>query len=85
MPSRPWKEISINFITNLPLSKYRNYVYNMILVVVNRYTKILYYIPTIKKINTIKLTKLFFTEITLKFSILDSIIINRESIFISTF
>ena len=57
----------------------------MILVVVNRYIKMLYYIPTIKKINAIKLTKLFFMEITLKFGILDSIIIDRESIFISTF
>ena len=57
----------------------------MILVVVNKYTKILRYISTIKKINTIKLTKLFFTKITLKFSTLDSIIIDRESIFTSTF
>ena len=43
------------------------------------------YILTIKKINTIELTKLFFTEITLKFGTLDSIIIDRESIFTSTF
>ena len=43
------------------------------------------YILTIKKINAIKLTELFFTEITLKFGILDSIIIDRESIFTSTF
>ena len=85
MPSRPWKEISIDFITNLPLSKYRNYVYDAILVVINRYTKILYYILTIKKINAVELTKLFFTEITLKFGTLDSIVINRGSIFTSTF
>ena len=57
----------------------------MILVVVNRYTKILRYILTIKKINAIKLTKLCFTEITLKFSTLDSIIIDRRSVFTSTF
>ena len=57
----------------------------MILVVVNRYIKILYYISIIKKINTVKLTKLFFIEITLKFSTLDSIIIDRGSIFTSTF
>ena len=75
----------MDFITNLPLSKYRNYVYNAILVVVNRYTKILHYILTIKKINVVELTELFFTEITLKFGTLDSIIIDRESIFTSTF
>ena len=75
----------MDFITNLLPSKYRNYVYNIILVVVNKYIKMLCYILTIKKINAIKLTKLFFTEITLKFGTLDSIIIDRESIFTSTF
>ena len=75
----------MDFITNLLPSKYRNYIYNAILVVVNRYIKILYYILIIKKINAIKLTKLFFMEITLKFGILDSIIIDRGSIFTSTF
>ena len=45
----------------------------------------LQYIPITKKINAVKLIDLFFTKIVLKFSILDSIIINRESIFISAF
>ena len=45
----------------------------------------LQYIPIIKKINTIKLTDLFFTKIVLKFNTLDNIITNRESIFISAF
>ena len=41
MPSELQKEISIDFITNLLPNKYRNYIYNVILVVVNRYIKIL--------------------------------------------
>ena len=85
MPSRPWKEISIDFITNLPLSKYRNYVHDVILVIVNRYTKMLHYILTIKKINAVKLIELFIIEIILKFGKLDGIMINRGSIFTSTF
>ena len=40
-------------------------------------------IPT--KINIIKLTKLFFIKIILKFNILDNIIIDKGSIFTSTF
>ena len=85
MPSEPQKEISIDFITNLLSNKYRNCVYNTILVVVNRYIKILRYIPTTKKINTIKLIDLFYTKIILKYSKLYSIITNKGSIFTSTF
>ena len=45
----------------------------------------LQYISITKKINAVKLIDLFFIKIVLKFSTLDSIIINRESIFISAF
>ncbi|KEQ78298.1 hypothetical protein M438DRAFT_286101, partial [Aureobasidium pullulans EXF-150] len=38
--------LSIDFITDLPLSKYYNEVFNLILVIVDRYTKITKYIPT---------------------------------------
>ena len=43
---------------NLSSSKYKNYIYNAILVIINRYIKIAIYILTIKKINAIKLEKL---------------------------
>ena len=43
------------------------------------------YIPTIKKINIVELTELFFIEIALKFGTLDNIITDRGSIFTSTF
>ena len=45
----------MNFITDLPLSKHKYCVYDAILVVVNRYTKMIVYIPTIKKINAVDL------------------------------
>ena len=45
----------------------------------------LYYILTIKKINAVELTELFIIEIILKFSKLDGIVIDRGSIFTSTF
>ena len=85
MLSRPWKEISIDFITNFPLSKYRNCVHDVILMVVNRYIKMLRYIPTTKKINAVELTELFITEIVLKFGKPDGIIMDRGSIFTSAF
>ncbi len=38
-PEGIWKEILINFITGLPPSLYREIIYDAILVVVNRYSK----------------------------------------------
>ena len=43
---------------NLPSSKYKNYIYDVILVIINRYIKIAIYISIIKKINAIKLEEL---------------------------
>ncbi len=40
-PEGIWKEILINFIINLPLSLYRGIVYDAILVVVNKYLKMI--------------------------------------------
>ena len=48
----------MNFIIDLLSSKYKYYVYNAILIVMNRYIKIIIYISTIKKINAIELKKL---------------------------
>ena len=45
----------MDFITDLPPSKRNDIIYDAILVIVDRYTKMTCYLPTIKKINTIKL------------------------------
>ena len=57
--SLPWIYLLINFIIGLLLSKFYNKVYNIILIVVDRYIKIARYIPYIKKIFILKLTKYF--------------------------
>ena len=49
----------MDFIIGLPLSKFYNKVYNIILIVVNKYIKITRYILYIKKIFTLELTKYF--------------------------
>jgi hypothetical protein len=43
----------MNFIINLPPSKYRGTIYNIIFIVINRVIKIIRYIFIIIKINTI--------------------------------
>ena len=60
-------------------------MYDAILIVVNRYIKIIVYISIIKKINAIELKKLLMREVFLKFGALEDIITNREFVFTSTF
>jgi len=55
IPKRVWTHISIDFITKLPLAQ----GYNSILVVVNRFTKMAYFIPTTEKMSTKGLAQLF--------------------------
>jgi len=45
--------ISINFIINLPPSKYKGTIYNIIFIVINPFTKIVKYIFIIIKIDTV--------------------------------
>ena len=55
IPKKLWSHISADFITKLPLAQ----GYDLILVVVDRLTKIAYFIPTIEKILAEELTRLF--------------------------
>ena len=55
IPEKPWTHILVDFIIKLLLAQR----YNLILVVVNRLTKIVYFIPTIEKILAEGLARLF--------------------------
>ena len=61
LPSKPFESISIDFITDLPYSidKTTGVVYDSILVIVNRYTKISKYILYKKTTSIEDLTDLF--------------------------
>ena len=68
-PDGPWQEITMDFITGLPLSKRNTVVYNACLMVVNRYTKMAKYIPTHKMIDAPMLTQVFLDEIVRNFGV----------------
>ena len=80
-----WKEITMNFITNLSLSKWKEVMYDLILVIVNHYMKIMYYLSMKKTWTVVKLAELFFKEVTLRYEILNDIIINKNTLFINAF
>ena len=55
IPKKPWMHISADFITKLPLAQ----GYGLILVVVDRLTKMVYFISTMEKMLVEGLTRLF--------------------------
>jgi hypothetical protein len=69
----------------LPSSRRRNNVYNLILIIINKYTKIMKYILIIKKIIIIKLINIFINDIIFKYENSKKIIFDRNLIFINTF
>ncbi len=53
--------------------------------IVNHYMKMTRYLFTKKTLTVIKLAELFFEKIALKYEVLNDIVIDRNSLFISAF
>ena len=85
MSKMSWKEIFMNFIIDLSLSKREDVVYNAIFVIVNKCTKMIKYLSMIIKIDVTELTKLFFEQIVLHFDMSTDIINDKNSLFINVF
>jgi len=60
-------------------------VYDSILVIVDYYMKMMHYLSIKKTLTVIELAELFFEKIVLKYEVLNDIIINKDSLFISAF
>lgn len=75
----------MDFITGLPPSKRNKYVYDSILVVVDRYTKMAIYLPTSITINAAELAELFIEHIVCRFGTPKGIVSDRGSVFTSAF
>jgi transposase InsO family protein len=84
-PSRPWKEISIDLITQLPVSMRGTEDYNAILTIVDRYTKMAIFLPIRDDIAAPELAELIHTEVELKFGPPAGIVTDRDSRITSKF
>ena len=73
IPEKPWTHISADFITKLPLAQ----GYNSILVVVDRLTKIVHFIPTMEKTSAEELARLFRDNVWKLHGLPESIISDR--------
>jgi len=73
IPEKPWTHISADFITKLPLAQ----GYDSILVVVDRLTKMVYFIPTTEKMSAEGLARLFRDNVWKLHGLPESIISDR--------
>ena len=75
----------MNFIIDLFLSKRDKVVYNLILVIIDKYKKMIKYLLISIKIDVLKLTNVFFEKIILHFNMSINILNDRNSLFINAF
>ena len=81
-PARRWDQVSIDLIILLPRSSRG---YDAILVVVDKYSKMIHCIPTTTTVTAPQLAKLFFNEIVRHHGVPSSIISDRDPRFTSSF
>ncbi|MBW0574325.1 hypothetical protein O181_114040, partial [Austropuccinia psidii MF-1] len=77
MPNVPWICLSMNFITQLPLSN----SFDSILDIVDRFSKMAVFIPTMSSITSLDLAHLFIKNIFSKHGLPSSIASDRGSLF----
>ena len=80
-----WKEIFMNFVIGLSPNKRDKVVYNLILMIVDKCTKIIKYLSIIIKIDVAKLTNVFFKKIVLYFDMPADIVNDKNFLFINVF
>ena len=73
IPEKAWSHISADFITKLPLAQ----GYDVILVVVDRFTKMGHFIPTMERTSTEGLARLFRDNVWKLHGLPDNIISDR--------
>lgn len=85
VPTKPWQEISMDFITDLPKSRWRGGTYDSILVVCDRLTKLVLYIPTVKTIKAQDLADIFIDEVVHRYGCPLGAVTDRGSVFTSAY
>ena len=73
----------MNFIIKFLLLKLYKREFDLILITINYYIKIIYYLPTIIIVNIEELANLFIENILTKYNTLKLIILDRGSLFTS--
>ncbi|MBW0491760.1 hypothetical protein O181_031475 [Austropuccinia psidii MF-1] len=81
IPSVLWNSLSMDFITQLPLSN----KFNSILVAVDRFSQMAIFIPTYGTITSLELSQIFISHVSSKHGLPVKIVSDRVSSFVSSF
>jgi RNase H-like domain found in reverse transcriptase/Reverse transcriptase (RNA-dependent DNA polymerase)/Integrase zinc binding domain/Chromo (CHRromatin Organisation MOdifier) domain/Integrase core domain len=84
-PSRPWAEISMDWITGLPPSFKGDCEYNSILTIVDRYTKMAIFLPVKDTMDAAEMAELLYNELECRFGPPTGIVSDRDSRITSQF
>lgn len=82
VPSVAWEQVSMDLITQLPLTRNKH---DAIVVFVDKLTKMTHIVPTTTKVTAPELAKLFFREVVRLHGIPKSIVSDRDPRFTSNF
>ena len=86
VPTHCWKDLSMDFVTGLPISTdWKGDSYDSILVIVDRLTKMVYYKPVKVTIDTPGLAEVIIDIVVKHHGLPDSIVTDRGSFFTSKF
>jgi hypothetical protein len=84
LPKGPWQDISMDFITGLPPSLHRGVACDSILVIVDRYSKMVILTPCVNTIDAPGLGQIVLEKVVAKYGAPRSIVSDRGSLFTST-
>ena len=82
-PGSPWQRIDMDMITNLPKTSKTSY--DCILVVINYFTKISYFVPYKKSLNTKQTTNLLMDTVIRHYGLPLTIVSNKDKYWINKF
>ena len=82
IPTKPWEQVSMDLITQLPRTKSGN---DAIVVIVDKFTKMVHYAATTTTVNADRLAHIFWKEIVRHHGIPKSIVSDRDPRFTSLF
>ena len=86
VPTHQWKDLSIDFVTGLPLSAdWKGDSYNSILLIINQLTKMVHYEPIKVTIDAPGLAEVIIDVVIWHHGLPNSIVTNRGSFFTSKF
>ena len=85
IPDRLWQELTMDMITDLPLSEHDGQKYDAILVIVDRYTKMNLYVPTTKRCTSVELAQILMERVVRQYGVPAGLLTDRGPIFTSQY